>query len=256
MTYQALAFFDLDGTLLNEKSQVTPEIAASMQQLRKNNVLPIIATGRTESEIQTIKQASGITSNIVMNGAFIRIDGHEVYSDTLTKELCGKMYEAALDQGDQLSYYNETGYWCTGINQELHGAYDYVHSPLPAVQPLRYLNERVNMMLVLGVDNKTYYQTAFPELTFYQNTPFSIDVVKNGTSKGTGVKTLLERMDLQGIPTYAFGDGNNDFALLEACDHKIAMGNAVDSLKEIADFVTYSHTEGGIRHALEHYGLL
>ena len=51
MNYKALAFFDLDGTLLDEHSQITPEISEAMHRLRQNDVLPIIATGRTETEI-------------------------------------------------------------------------------------------------------------------------------------------------------------------------------------------------------------
>lgn len=60
MTYQALAFFDLDGTLLDQHSKITPEITEAMTQLKANRVLPIIATGRTEAEIYHIREAAGI----------------------------------------------------------------------------------------------------------------------------------------------------------------------------------------------------
>ncbi len=256
MTYKALTFFDLDGTLLNEHSQITSEIAEAMAALRKNDVLPIIATGRTEPEVHAIREAAGITSNIVMNGAFIRIDGKEVFSDTLSDDLCRKMYEAAKENGDELCYYNERGYRATGYTEEMIGAYNYVRSPLPEIDPLYFEQDRVNMLLVLGVGNDDYYHQRFPELTFYRNTPFSIDVVKKGTSKGTGVKRLIEILGLENVPTYGFGDGSNDFALLEACDHKIAMGNGIQELKELADFVTLKNTEGGIVHALQHFNLI
>ncbi len=131
MTYKALTFFDLDGTLLDEHSQITSEIAEAMAMLRKNEVLPIIATGRTEPEVTAIREAAGITSNIVMNGAFIRIDGKEVFSDTLEPELCARMYQAVKDNGDELCYYNEKGYWATGHTEEMVGAYNYVRSPSP-----------------------------------------------------------------------------------------------------------------------------
>ena len=256
MNYKALAFFDLDGTLLDEHSQITPEISEAMHRLRQNDVLPIIATGRTETEVLAIREAAGITSNIVMNGAFIRIDGKEVFSDTLDKNLCARMLEAVRDPGDELSYYNENGYWATGHNDEMIEAYNYVRSPLPEIDPFRYEKDRINMMLVLGIANETFYKEQFPELTFYRNTPFSIDVVKSGTSKGTGIKTLVNLLNLKDVPTFGFGDGSNDFALLEACDYKIAMGNGLPELKEIADFVTLKNTEGGIVHALNHFELI
>jgi HAD superfamily hydrolase (TIGR01484 family) len=186
------------------------------QRLRKNNVLPIIATGRTEPEVLAIREAAGITSNIVMNGAFIRIDGKEVFSDTLDQALCARMLEAVKTQGDELSYYNEKGYWATGHNKEMIEAYNYVRSPLPEIDPHRYEKDRINMLLVLGIANETFYKEQFPELTFYRNTPFSIDVVKNGTSKGTGVKTLVDLLNLQDVPTFGFGDGSNDFATIRS----------------------------------------
>lgn len=256
MTYQALAFFDLDGTLLDANSKITPEITAAMQQLQKNHVLPVIATGRTEVEILDIRKTAGITANIVMNGAFIRADEKTVFSDTIDEKTCAEMAAAVKTNNDELAYYNETGYWSTGHNEALVDAYNYVCSPLPQIDPLFYQKSPVNMMLVLGIENDAYYQEQFSELTFYRNTPFSIDVVKKGTSKGTGVQVFLETMNLQHLPTYGFGDGSNDFALLEACTHKIAMGNAIPKLKEMADFVTLPNTEGGIIHALKHFDLV
>ncbi|MFV0557998.1 MAG: Cof-type HAD-IIB family hydrolase [Enterococcus sp.] len=256
MTYQAVAFFDLDGTLLNEKSQITPEITQAIQQLKNNRVLPIIATGRTESEIHHIKQAAGITSNIVMNGAFIRIEEQAVHSDCFSLEQCQALVSAVNEAGDELAFYNEQGYWGTGHNQAMIDAYDFVHSPLPSIDPLGFETRSVNMALMLGVGNDRFYQERFPELTFYRNTPYSIDIVKNGTSKGSGVKTLIERLNLGQLPTFGFGDGSNDLALLSACDHKIAMGNAKTELKEVATFITKDNTDGGIVHALNHFDLL
>ena len=60
----------LDGT-----SQITPEITAAVAALKDNQILPLIATGRTLCEIQPIMKASGIDSAIVMNGQFIHYEG-------------------------------------------------------------------------------------------------------------------------------------------------------------------------------------
>jgi len=61
---------------------------------------------------------------------------------------------------------------------------------------------------------------------------------------------------LPSIPTYGFGDGPNDLALLAACDEKIAMGNATSELKEQATFLTKTNDNGGIIHALKHFDLI
>lgn len=256
MTYHSLAFFDLDGTLLDHESQITPEIKTAMAQLVQNGTLPIIATGRTEIEITDIKEAAGINSNIVMNGAFIRLDGQKVYEEIIDPQLCEQFLNVAHSQGQEVSFYNEQAIWASGKTPDLPKAYALIHSEVPEIHPTKHLTEKVNMLLVLGQDGDARYLDAFPELTFYRNGKYSIDTVLNGTSKGAAVRRLLEMPEFKGLTTYGFGDGSNDFALLEACDHKIAMGNALPALKEMATFVTKKNTEGGIVHALKHFELI
>lgn len=256
MTYHALAFFDLDGTLLDQDSTITPEIRQAMAQLKENGVLPIIATGRTEIEITAIKRDAGINSNIVMNGAFIRLDGKQVYEEIIDPTLCARFLGVAHSQGQEVSFYNEKEIWASGTTPDLAKAYALIHSDVPEIAPLKYQTEKVNMLLVLGQDGDARYLEEFPELTFYRNGKYSIDTVLNGTSKGAAVRRLLAMPEFKGLTTYGFGDGSNDFALLEACDHKIAMGNALPALKEVATFVTKKNTEGGIVHALKHFDLI
>ncbi|WP_265456846.1 Cof-type HAD-IIB family hydrolase [Enterococcus sp. HY326] len=252
---KAVAFFDLDGTLLNENSQITPEITEAMQQLKENHVLPVIATGRTEVEIDTIMQAAGIDSCIVMNGQFIRVNGETVYQDIFPPELYQRFYQFAKNLGHEVSFYNARRIWAFDTNDSMEKAYSFIHANMPEIVS-EFPDETVNMLLVLGSDHDEQYLAAFPELTFYRNSPFSIDTVKKGTNKGTGVKNLLHNLNLTDVPTFGFGDGLNDLALLEACDTAIAMDNARPEVKEAADYITAKNTEGGIVPALKHFELI
>lgn len=255
-TIQAVAFFDLDGTLLNEKSKITPEITSAVKALKENHVLPMIATGRTIVEIESIMQDSGIDSAIVMNGQLIQVEGKKIYSDEFTYEECVKMSEHAKRLGHEISYYNDQQIWCSGHSEILANAYAYIHSDLPVIDQSDLKDKTVNMMLVLSEDGDAHYLEHFPEMTFYRNGPFSIDTVRKGVSKGSGVQNLFKSLDLPQVPTFAFGDGINDLALFDVCDHKIAMGNAREELKERASFVTKNNTDGGIVHALKHFSLI
>lgn len=135
-------------------------------------------------------------------------------------------------------------------------SYDFFHLDLPPIHPTAYNEYITHMILVLSEGNDTIYQEAFPEYTFYRNGPFCIDVVNKGISKGTGVQSIKDYLQLQDIPTFAFGDGINDLDLLAACDHKIAMGNALPEVMERADYITEKNTNGGIVKALKHYDLI
>ncbi|WP_348920030.1 Cof-type HAD-IIB family hydrolase [Enterococcus rotai] len=253
---QAVTFFDLDGTLLDHKSQITPEITHAIQALKNNNILPLIATGRTVVEIEHIMKASGIDSAIVMNGQFIQVEGKKIYSDEFTYEECLKMYEQVKSLGHELSFYNDQQIWCSGHNDIVTNAYAFIHSQPPVIDHSTLKDKTVNMMLVLSEDGDEHYLKNFPEMTFYRNGPYSIDTVRKGVSKGTGVQNLFKTLDLPNVPTFAFGDGINDLALFEACDNKIAMGNARKELKERSSFITKKNTEGGIVHALKHFDLI
>lgn len=253
---QGVTFFDLDGTLLNEKSAITPEISAAIAQLKQNQILPLIATGRTLIEIQPIMADSGIDSAIVMNGQLIQVEGETIYSDEFTPDEARKMTKHAETLGHQLAYYNAQEIWCTGHSPLVSKAYGFIHSDLPKIDRTDLAEKKVNMMLVLSEDNDAHYLEHFPEMTFYRNGPYSLDTVRKGISKGSGVNKLIETLQLPDVPTFAFGDGMNDLALFEACQHKIAMGNARDELKERATFITKNNTDHGIIHALKHFDLI
>ncbi|MEI5992654.1 Cof-type HAD-IIB family hydrolase [Candidatus Enterococcus mansonii] len=253
---QAVTFFDLDGTLLNEKSQITPEITSAIKTLKENHVLPLIATGRTIVEIESIMSESGIHSAIAMNGQFIQVEGQKIYSSEFSSEECLKMYELTQELGHELSFYNDQQIWCSGHSEILKSAYAYIHSDAPVIDVANFDDKTVNMMLVLSTDGDEHYLKQFPEMTFYRNGPYSIDTVRKGVSKGSGVKNLFKTLDLPNVPTFAFGDGINDLALFDACDNKIAMGNARTELKERASYITKKNTDGGIIHALKHFDLI
>ena len=255
--YKALAFFDLDGTLLNAKSQLDLDVVQAIHQIRANGVLPFIATGRGNFELHDIMKQTGITGAIAMNGQYIVLDGKTIYKEEIPKSSIEKLLVAAKPHEEALSFYDGTHYWVNEMTENARIAYDYTHMPLPNVDPTRYLNQEVNMLLVLtkALSQVDYYKAQVPELNFFKNAPSSIDVTNCDTNKGTGLKHILEVLDFKG-ETFAFGDGRNDLDLLLAADHKTAMGNAVNELKSIADFVTTKNTNHGIVNAFKHWEIL
>jgi HAD-superfamily hydrolase, subfamily IIB len=62
--YQAVVFFDLDGTLLQDDKTLSSTVIQAITQLRQNHVLPVIATGRNLFEIQYVLQQTGIDSAV------------------------------------------------------------------------------------------------------------------------------------------------------------------------------------------------
>lgn len=257
MEPKAICFFDLDGTLLNEHSKVDQNVAQTIHQLKQNNVLPIIASGRSPFEVRDIMADSGIDAMIAMNGQLIEIEQEVLFDATFPPSIAKSFISIADKKQQEIVFYNRTEFWTKCHSETMAKAYRSINQNLPALENNADKLNHINLLLIILKDEDSYidYQETFPELTFFRNNPNIVDVVLGENNKGTGVKQTLKLMNLD-VPTFAFGDGPNDFDLFKACDYKIAMGNAVDDLKNIADFVTKSNLDGGIQYALKHYQLL
>ncbi|MCD6633484.1 Cof-type HAD-IIB family hydrolase [Lactococcus cremoris] len=255
--YKALAFFDLDGTLLNSQSKLDQEVIEGIHRIRKNGVLPFIATGRGHFELDEIMATTGITGAIAMNGQYIVLEGETIYKEEIPTASVEKLLDAAQPHSEALSFYDSQGYWVSELTDLAKRAYSYTHMPMPQVDARRYLSQEVNMLLVLTnqLSQVEYYKEQVPELNFFMNSPSSIDVTNSTTNKGTGINHVKEVLNFTG-QTFAFGDGRNDLDLFKAADHKTAMGNAVPELKELADFISTENTDHGIINAFNHWGIL
>lgn len=255
--YHALAFFDLDGTLLNKNSELDESVRQALHTIRDNGILPIIATGRGHFELEELMAQSGITSAIAMNGQYIIVDGETIYHETIPLDKLIELKLLAEAKNQVMAFYDKSGNWVSDANQLVIDAYAHIDSPLPVVDNSRHLIDEVNMLLVFTdqASDVAYYRKLVPAFDYFKNTPFSIDIVNAGSNKGTGVKKVVELLGFTG-ETYAFGDGPNDLHLLEAVDHATAMGNGIDELKAIADFVSTANTDNGIVNAFKHWHLL
>jgi hydroxymethylpyrimidine pyrophosphatase-like HAD family hydrolase len=86
--------------------------------------------------------------------------------------------------------------------------------------------------------------------------PFALDVLPSGGSKARGILDLLHALNLEPAQAVAFGNSLNDRELLALVGYGIAMGNAVEELKPVADFVTTSVDDNGIVNGLKAAGLI
>ncbi|MFC6323617.1 Cof-type HAD-IIB family hydrolase [Companilactobacillus baiquanensis] len=254
--YQGTVFFDLDGTLLNEHSKVDPDVANAIHQLRENNYLPVICTGRAPDEIVEISEATGIDTNITLNGALVQSEQEIIYENILEPELIEQVIDTANEFDDVIGMHSYTS---TSINRKtdvVEDFYQMVHLPLPKVDADFYKKVKVPMIVVVSPEKEDRYQVQYPELKFYKTGTYSIDVVKKGITKMSGIKNLINNMQLDDKPVYAFGDGPNDLEMIKSADYSIAMENGTEEIKNSASYVTSANTAGGIRNGLKHYNLI
>ena len=117
----------------------------------------------------------------------------------------------------------------------------------------------LNKILIAGEADylqKTYQDISAPfidTLSCMFSAPFYYEITAKGIDKAKALDAVLPNLGIPKEALIAFGDGHNDASMLAYAGIGVAMGNAVEDLKEIADFVTESNEEEGIAKALDQY---
>lgn len=254
---KAITFFDLDGTLLNAKTQLDQDVIDAMHQLQKNDVLPVISSGRNLFEARPIMMQTGIDSLVGANGSYVMLHGEPVYTAEIDHKLISQFEAFVQEQDEAFIVLNDQQARSNRVTEATKQAYQFVNSPVPIVNPVFWQTNSIYMMIIMTDHDDARYTMKFrDDLTFYRNTPYSMDIVVKDGSKKAGMQHLLERPEFKDVPTYAFGDGNNDISMLDLVDHPIAMGNALPHVKPHAEFVTTANVDHGIVNGLKHFDLL
>lgn len=280
-----LVFLDIDGTLASY-NRISRSAARACRTARKNGRLLYICTGRSRSQISPRVLKLGFDGVVSSGGACI-----EVFEDTGGKApriLYHAVFERALL--DRLTAYLDaykTPYMLELSSKTVAGPYfrpwfDTFFARRP--QTIRVFMERtVTRFLLRGMVRDGQYsrddvrKVVFMEpngLTFEEvqrefqgkcelfRNSIPVEGMTGGEISPAGVHkgAALERVrDYYGIPgenTFAFGDSDNDRTMLECAGVGVAMGNADEALKRIADDVTGAIRENGLASAFKKYGLI
>ncbi|NCB42568.1 MAG: HAD family hydrolase [Clostridia bacterium] len=262
--------FDMDGTLLDEQGSLSSVNEACIQRAMDKGYHIVIATGRGYSAFpEDVLNIKGIRYMISSNGAHI-VNQHTretIYSNLLTRdaveaampwisdpELMREVFfhhKVYADKHcmDDLSRY--------GVLSEKSQKYVWAtRKPVEdAVELIReYADQLENINLLFPNQEKRlrYWEELrnVKGLTVVSSMPYNIELGGATTSKATALKALAGMLGLSHDNIMSFGDSSNDAEMLSASQIGIAMGNAVDELKEIADCVTETNEKDGVALAL------
>lgn len=253
-------FFDIDGTLISFNTHKIPQSTINaIKELRQQGIKVFIATGRSFSTISGIDELE-FDGFITANGAYCVDASNNMISQNLipknnlealltyfkTKPLsCAVM----SDKGNFINYVDET-------TMSLYGIVDI---PLPIIRPLEDCFMDDVYQLDLFMTEKQEVEIMAEVLTDCEAArwhPSFADVNIKGNNKGTGIDRFIEKFGIKLEETMAFGDGGNDIEMLKHAGIGVAMGNARDNVKAVADYITDSVDDDGIVNALKYYKIL
>ena len=121
----------------------------------------------------------------------------------------------------------------------------------------RALNEKVYQLNVfVSEEEEGDFMQLMPNSKTARWTSHFTDIIPKDGGKNKGIDAIINHFGIKLEETMAFGDGGNDIDMLKHAGIGVAMENARDDVKEIADFITTSVDDDGVTNALKHYNVL
>lgn len=267
--------FDLDGTLLNSNKELTPYTREVLTQAIHQGVIILPATGRPVTGVpRELLTFPGIRYVVASNGGRI-VDLKEdalLYNCPVDYELSAEILKI-FDDYDVVHeiYFDGQGYI---QEDELLRLDRYVPSPPMANYirstrlPVPSLWGKMEEMRGHGLDKvhaifadaKEQAEAegrirALGNLAISSAMGHNVEVNAPGVDKGNGLLRLGELLGIRREEIMACGDGNNDLPMIRAVGLGVAMANAIDEVKEAADYITCTNDENGVAKAIERFVL-
>lgn len=93
------------------------------------------------------------------------------------------------------------------------------------------------------------------KFSMVRSQPYLFEAMPKGITKASGLRELAQKLDVKDKDIVALGDAANDLEMMKAAGFSIAMGNAAEDIKKIADAITSSNDEAGVAEAIQKYVL-
>ncbi len=257
------AFFDIDGTLVSFNThRVSDATVEALAELRRRGVKVILATGRLLNQTEVVSRIK-FDAYITLNGCCcLAEDGQTVISKATIPQSDLESIVNYLEENNHpfpCSFMDEVGNTINYVDDRVREVWDNIALPVPPVEDPREVIKRNIYQVNIYVDAADEPSIVEGYLQHCESTrwhPMFADVNLRGVSKQQGVDTILEYFGIPREEAMAFGDGGNDVSMLGHVKWGVAMGNAVDSAKEVAAYVTDTVDNEGICKALQHFGLI
>ena len=269
MNYKLLAI-DMDGTALNSQKKISPRTAEAIQNLIQRGVYVVVSTGRNLAEILDYRDdfksmhygilISGGMIYDFLNDKPIKIHGldektifklidfgletramihlHTVKKSVAREEDIQNM--AAFDMGVYQSMFDR-------ICERCDDCKEYVRThPGEVIKVNLYHRDKISR-------DKNFERINQLNLSISYAEAFNLEMSPANITKGSGLCELCDFLKINLAETVVIGDADNDREILQTAGLAVAMGNASDEIKKLADFVTLDNDSDGVATAIDKF---
>jgi Cof subfamily protein (haloacid dehalogenase superfamily) len=259
-----LVAMDLDGTTMNSQLVVTPPIIAQIKRCVEKGVRIVFATTRNPDYVRALCQQLGVNDPMICsNGAQILAspDGAVWAHHLIPQDIALTIAQLADERGWCLGVTLSTmTYWRQRDDQtlgEITPNYTIVATNAEAITaaPVRILCKEPDAIhTILELCHAQYADTCRTEI-FYEpdGSLHSLVLVAPQADKGTALRLVLERLNIDAQQAMAIGDNQNDTPMFAVAGISVAMGNALDNIKRQAKIIAPDNDHDGVAWALQNY---
>lgn len=268
MDYKLIAA-DIDGTLTNSKKEITPRTRYALLEAQAQGKKIILASGRHPSGIEPIAKDLMLDKNggyiMAFNGGKIIncSTGQTVVSKIFPIEYLSDIVGVLKESNITINTYDSKNI----ISDSKVNDYTYVERDILKINMtvvddfISAVKFDINKILLAGEpDEIDKYKEILAMrydglLDVYKSAPYFLEIMPFGVTKGSMMPILLDRLEINRDELVAFGDNYNDMTMIGYAGLGVAMGNAEEDVKKIANYVCESNDDDGVAKAIEKFVL-
>jgi len=260
--YKLIAI-DIDDTLINDDKEVTPATQEALKQAVEQGVIVTLATGRAYASAKQIARQTGLNVPIITyQGALIKnlLDEEVLLERFVPREAAHKLLDYCLEHNLHLQTYVNDRLYVREDNDKIRGYVELNRTPYFIEPDFRSLMDKPTPKLLL-IDDPGYLdelapvlrELLGPDVHITKSKPHFLEVMHKEGTKGHALAFLAAHFGCDLSETIGIGDSWNDRELLTTAGLGVAMENATPALKEVADYVTASNNEDGVKKVIDRF---
>ncbi|MBM7691025.1 HAD superfamily hydrolase (TIGR01484 family) [Peribacillus deserti] len=238
-----LVALDMDGTLLNDKHEISDENVKAISEAQEKGVHVVLSTGRALASCKELSKSLNLSSYLVT------VNGSEVYNEkgeliernAIDTEHIQMMHELSKQHKARIWGVTTDKVWYEGFPEDIT-AHEWLKFGFEIED-----DESRNKVL------DTLTKTNMFEIS--NSSPTNIEVNAIGINKARALRHVCERLGITVDEMMAVGDSLNDIAMITEAGMGVAMGNAQEKVKEAADWITGTNLEHGVAQAIRRWVL-
>lgn len=253
-----IAFFDIDGTMIDMNTKrMSEKMLQTLMKLKEKNIIICVATGRAP---MTLPKFEGIEFDayLTFNGSYCYTQKEIIFSNPIPTADVKKIIDNAAKNNRPVSIANSKRLTANGRDKDLVDYFAIAEIEVEVTDDFEKVANEEIYQVMLGCCQEEYSQIMKDvhgaKITAWWER--AADIIPADGGKGAGIGQILEYYHLKKEEAIAFGDGNNDIEMFQAVGCGVAMENASEKLKEIANDQCGHVANDGIYHYCMKHGLI